>query len=128
MAPEVIKQSSLSLAADIWSLGATVFEMLTGYPPFFEDRGNKWVIMHKIAATDQLPYLDSELYSKAARDFVYSCLQRNPKDRPEAKDLLNSEFLRPQEVREREASTQKKNSQLPKNQSVSVQFCTKKRT
>lgn len=113
MAPEVIKQSSLSLAADIWSLGATVFEMLTGYPPFFEDKGNKWVIMHKIAATDQLPYLDSEFYSKAARDFVYSCLQRNPKARPEAKDLLNTEFLRPQEAYEREGNDQKKNSQLP---------------
>lgn len=113
MAPEVIKQSGLSLSSDIWSLGATVFEMLTGFPPFSEDDGNKWVIMHKIAATDQIPYLDPTDYSKAARDFVYSCLQRNPVLRPKAKDLLNTEFLRIQEALEREGNGQKKDPQLP---------------
>jgi len=34
MAPEVLKQSSLTRFCDIWSVGCTVIEMATGKPPW----------------------------------------------------------------------------------------------
>lgn len=71
----MIKQSGYGFYSDIWSLGATVFEMLTQYPPFFDDDASAYTVMHKIAGTDELPYLDSKVYSEKAIDFVYSCLQ-----------------------------------------------------
>ncbi|CAD8177645.1 unnamed protein product [Paramecium octaurelia] len=37
IAPEVFGKSGYSETADWWSLGAILFEMLVGYPPFFSD-------------------------------------------------------------------------------------------
>lgn len=73
MAPEVIKQNGVSAKSDIWSLGATVYELLTGEPPFFELKGNEFTIMHVIAGTKQLPIMDDSI-SKDAQHFVYKCL------------------------------------------------------
>jgi serine/threonine protein kinase len=36
VAPEVIEMTSVGTASDIWSVGCTVIELLTGSPPYFE--------------------------------------------------------------------------------------------
>ena len=36
MAPEVVKQTSYTAKADIWSLGCLIVEMFTGHHPWFE--------------------------------------------------------------------------------------------
>jgi len=35
MAPEILNGKSYNYKVDIWSLGSTLFELLTGYTPFF---------------------------------------------------------------------------------------------
>ncbi|XP_030642447.1 cAMP-dependent protein kinase catalytic subunit PRKX-like [Chanos chanos] len=37
LAPEVIQGKGHGLAVDWWALGVLIFEMLSGYPPFFDD-------------------------------------------------------------------------------------------
>ncbi|KAF9114834.1 camp-dependent protein kinase catalytic subunit [Mortierella sp. AM989] len=37
LAPEVIKSQGYGKAADWWSFGIFIFEMLAGYPPFYDD-------------------------------------------------------------------------------------------
>ncbi|KAE8910762.1 hypothetical protein PF010_g13017 [Phytophthora fragariae] len=38
IAPEVVRGQGYGLAADLWSFGCVVYELLTGYPPFYSPR------------------------------------------------------------------------------------------
>merc|ERR1711865_990996 len=69
MAPEVIMQAGHGRSADIWSVGATIVEMLTGKPPYSEP-----------------PTLPAHI-SEECLSLLMLCFQRNPKDRPTAKAL-----------------------------------------
>lgn len=93
MAPEVVvnKQGQgYGLAADIWSLGCTVLEMLTGHVPYHPLE--PWQAMFKIGKQEPPPVPDT--VSTDARDFIMQCLQFNPEDRPSAFQLLDHPFLR----------------------------------
>lgn len=48
LAPEVIQSKGHGRAVDWWALGILIFEMLAGYPPFFDD--NPFGIYQKILA------------------------------------------------------------------------------
>ncbi|XP_062865481.1 cAMP-dependent protein kinase catalytic subunit PRKX [Trichomycterus rosablanca] len=48
LAPEVIQSKGHGQAVDWWALGILIFEMLAGYPPFFDD--NPFGIYQKILA------------------------------------------------------------------------------
>ncbi|KAI8391206.1 camp-dependent protein kinase 9 [Radiomyces spectabilis] len=48
LAPEIIQSKGHGKAVDWWALGILIFEMLAGYPPFFDD--NSFGIYEKILA------------------------------------------------------------------------------
>lgn len=91
MAPEVVKRSQgYGLAADIWSLGCTVLELLTGQLPYHPLDGMQAV--YRIGNSIPPPVPDS--LSKDARDFIHKCLQVNPFSRPTAAQLLDHSFVK----------------------------------
>ncbi|XP_035539570.1 mitogen-activated protein kinase kinase kinase 5-like isoform X2 [Juglans regia] len=81
--------SDLALAVDIWSLGCTIIEMLTGKPPWSEFEGA--AAMFKILRdTPSIP----ETLSSEGKDFLRCCFQRNPAQRPSAAMLLEHRFMK----------------------------------
>ncbi|KAL7331802.1 mitogen-activated protein kinase kinase kinase [Mucor circinelloides] len=89
MAPEVVKNEPYSAKVDIWSLGCTMIEMLTGQRP--------WITLSQIAALYNLGRLNTptipENISECAKDFLRQCFIIDPLKRPTATDLLAHEFL-----------------------------------
>nr|XP_004515672.1 mitogen-activated protein kinase kinase kinase 1-like isoform X1 [Cicer arietinum] len=91
MAPEVVKgkNKGYGLPADVWSLGCTVLEMLTGQIPYFNLECMQAIF--RIGKGERPPIPDS--LSRDAKDFIMQCLQVNPDDRPTAAQLLNHPFV-----------------------------------
>ncbi|KAK3184977.1 hypothetical protein Dsin_032263 [Dipteronia sinensis] len=92
MAPEVVnlKNHGYGLAADIWSLGCTVLEMLTRQPPYSHLEGMQ--ALFRIGKGEPPPV--PSVLSREARDFILKCIQVNPNDRPTAARLLNHPFIK----------------------------------
>jgi serine/threonine protein kinase len=90
MAPEVVEQTGpCTPACDIWSLGCTVLELVTGAPPYYE--------LEKVAAlyrivNDGCPPFPTNI-SPSLRDFLTKCFQREPLIRVTAKSLLKHPWV-----------------------------------
>ncbi|CAE8655909.1 unnamed protein product [Polarella glacialis] len=99
--PELLVGDSYDQAADIWSFGCTVVELLTGKIPWSTQvtADNPLAAAHQIrmlTAQGQLPSApDVSNLSEECRDFVWnSCLRVQPSERLSSKSLLQHAWLK----------------------------------
>ena len=90
MSPECINGEDYGWKSDIWSFGATVFEMLNTEPPY--RKLNSQAAMFKIT-TKEMELQFPPGSSNHCMSFTKLCFQKNPADRPSAKDLLGHIFV-----------------------------------
>ncbi|XP_077586069.1 mitogen-activated protein kinase kinase kinase 4 isoform X3 [Stigmatopora nigra] len=94
MAPEVItraKGEGHGRAADVWSLGCVLIEMVTGKRPWHEYEHN-FQIMYKVGMGHKPPL--PEKLSTEGKDFLGHCLESEPKQRWTASTLLDHPFVK----------------------------------
>ncbi|ORZ20725.1 kinase-like domain-containing protein [Absidia repens] len=89
MAPEVIELKGASTKSDIWSLGCTLIELVTGKPPYADLISMS--AMFRIVEDDYPPL--PEGISDDMRDFLLCCFQKSPEDRPAAKTLQDHPWI-----------------------------------
>jgi mitogen-activated protein kinase kinase kinase len=92
MAPEVVKQTSYTRKADIWSLGCLVVEMMTGTHPYPDC--SQLQAIFKIGGAKASPNIPEDA-SEEAKIFLRRTFELDHTKRPNAEELLLSPFLNP---------------------------------
>ncbi|KAJ7967720.1 mitogen-activated protein kinase kinase kinase 2-like [Quillaja saponaria] len=91
MAPEVARGEQQGFPADVWALGCTVVEMVTGQAPW-PDVSDPVSALYWIGLSGEVPEIPSFM-SKQGRDFLSKCLERDPKERWSVGELLKHGFV-----------------------------------
>ena len=90
--PERQENYPYSYDADIWSLGLTVLHLATGKYPYDLDGGIAGLAFQVVGEPAPTPKSEDRC-STSLTDFVARCLQKDPKLRPSAADLLRHPFV-----------------------------------
>jgi len=85
MAPEISWGQGYGRKVDIWSLGCTVIEMLTGKPPL----GDRQSLFAALRIASTLP----DNVSQDAKEFIMAALACNPDQRPSPPELQRYAFV-----------------------------------
>ena len=91
MAPEVVKQTSYTRKADIWSLGCLIVEMFTGTHPF--PNCSQLQAIFQIGNSSAKPNTPDNA-SDEGKAFLSKTFEIDHEKRPSADELLLSPFLR----------------------------------
>lgn len=127
LAPEIILHRMATPKSDIWSLGATIVEMLTGKPPF-SDYG-PLPACHAVGEGAKVEYPKG--ITNDCTEFLDACFQHNPVKRARAKDLAKYKWIRTskrnilehvEEFTERENDYTQDFSSLPPNKSLTFTY------
>ncbi|WVF70071.1 hypothetical protein IAT40_004858 [Kwoniella sp. CBS 6097] len=90
MAPEIVKQTSYTSKADIWSVGCLVVEMLTGTHPWADL--TQMQAIFRIGSQMPVPATPSDISPEAA-DFLRQTFEIDHNARPTAAQLLEHPFI-----------------------------------
>ena len=91
LAPETIRKEPTTPATDIYSLGVTFFECLTGTTPFKGDTPQDLLRKH-IASAPPLPSMQNDKVTPEMDRFILKMLAKKPKDRHQTMDEVLRDF------------------------------------
>jgi serine/threonine protein kinase len=90
MAPEIVEQSGrCTTSCDIWSVGCTVIELISGRPPYYDMEPMS--ALYRIVR-DDYPPLPTGI-SPDLKDFLLKCFQKEPLLRKSASELLKHSWI-----------------------------------
>lgn len=92
LSPEMVKRKGVGKSADIYGIGAVLYEMISGTPPFFANDIN--TLYHNIVKNKLMLH---SYFSDTLKDFLLKLLNRDPESRIGVSDkdeIKNHEFFK----------------------------------
>ncbi len=91
VAPEVIMMEAPNTPkCDVWSLGCTIIELVTGFPPYFDSPA--MTAVYKMANEPHPPLPDDS--TPELEDFLMACFRRDIAARPSAQQLMEHRWVK----------------------------------
>lgn len=101
MSPEQCTGEKIDARSDIYSLGCSLFETLTGYVPFDGSNSFETMLMHQEDEPPQLSDMPGDIqFSTAINLVIAKCLAKLPQDRYQSAKELALDLLRVKEGRD----------------------------
>ncbi|XAR67066.1 Mitogen-activated protein kinase kinase [Bertholletia excelsa] len=98
MAPERISGSTYDYKSDIWSLGMVILECAIGRFPYIQSEDQQgWPTFYELLEAivgSPPPSAPPDQFSPEFCSFVSACIQKDPRDRLSALDLLSHPFIK----------------------------------
>ncbi len=113
MAPEIIRSEPADQRSDIYSLGITCYEMLSGSPPFEADSAMTIMMMHLNDPIPNLELIRDDLPKDLVK-IVYKMLSKDRKDRYQTVDELSGDL---RELTQKITTTELETPQAERSQS-----------
>ncbi|CAN6624433.1 serine/threonine-protein kinase Atg1p [Trichomonascus vanleenenianus] len=98
MAPEILSYKKYDAKADLWSVGAVLYEMVAGRPPF--KASNHVELLKRIEkVNDQIQFSETIMLKTSAemRRLIKALLKRSPTERMSYSEFFNDPILREDE-------------------------------
>lgn len=118
VAPEVIELKGATTKSDIWSLGCTCIELVSGKPPYSDLLAMS--AMFHIVEDDYPPF--PETISQDMNRFLLCCFQKDPTDRKSSVELQCHEWITSNDQQKQQ---QKQQQQQQKNRESSASVSTR---
>ncbi|PCJ52252.1 MAG: hypothetical protein COA79_24300 [Planctomycetota bacterium] len=107
ISPEQAQEQDVDFRSDIYSLGATLFHMVTGRTPFEGDRSI--IIMTKHITEDVIPPNEiNSVLSKGVNDLILKMMEKEPNDRQQSPEELIQDITTVIETRALPGAAKKK--------------------
>jgi serine/threonine-protein kinase len=121
MSPEQLRGAMLDRLADVYSLGAVLYEFLSGAPPF-DDAPSDVAQGYAILTSAPKPLPDS--VPRAVRKLVMECLAKEPAQRPQSAELVSARLRSAVDVAPRRVLAQKLSVAFPADHPFRLRFQT----
>lgn len=92
MAPEIVLGKAYSHAADLWSLGVLLYDMLCGGVPWGEGQEDVFLVFQQVVSAP-LTFPDFIPANSPARSLITQLLSRDPAARASLYDVKHHEFM-----------------------------------